>query len=93
MTKFIFDGVEYEHNRMNDNVFYKAKYMGKYQNINGNKIHFVSAEELKFHCILKKNTNKKIIQGKSLLNQSTETIENKETILSLLQKYNENFQQ
>ena len=91
MTKLIFDGVEYYHNRMNDNVFYKAKYMGKYQNINGNKIHFVSPDELKFHCILKKHTNHKIIQGKSLLNQSTVTVENKETILSLLQKYNDNY--
>jgi len=93
MTKLIFDGVEYYHNRMNDNVFYKAKYMGKYQNINGNKIDFVSPDELKFHFILKNNTNHKIIQGKSLLNDSIQIIENKETILSLLQKYNDNYKQ
>ena len=55
MTKFIYDGVEYYHNDMKDSS--TKKYMGKYQEKNGDKIRFLSADELIFHCQLKKHTN------------------------------------
>ena len=86
MTKFIYDGVEYYHNDMKD-VFYKKKYMGKYQN--GDKIRFLSADELIFHCQLKKYTNESIIKGKSLF--SVDNIDNyssNKTILSFIQNSN-----
>ncbi len=47
MTKLIFDGIEYYHNQMDNNVFYKNKLMGKYQAKNGDKIKFLSYDESK----------------------------------------------
>ena len=89
MVQFIFDGVQYHHNLMTNNVYYKAKYMGKYQEINGDKIRFLSPDEYEFHCHLKKNTNKTLIQGKSLLNtNNTDIHSSNNTILSFIKNLN-----
>ena len=89
MTKLIFDGVEYYHNRMDDNVFYKSKYMGKYQEKNGDKIKFLSSDEVNFHYRLKNNTNHIVIKGKSLLNiDNTDIFSSNQTILSFIQNEN-----
>ncbi len=88
MAKFIFDGVQYYYNDMKD-VFYKKKFMGKYQQKNGDKIIFLSPDELMFHCQLKKHTNETIIKGKSLF--SIDNINNyssNKTILSFIQNSN-----
>ncbi len=88
MTKLIFDGVEYYHNRMNNNVFYKSKYMGKYQEKNGDKIKFLSNDEVNFHHRLKNHTNHIVIKGRSLLNiNNTDSYLSNKTILSYIQNY------
>ena len=87
MVNFIFDGVEYFHNKLNNNVFYKSKYMGKYQEKNGDKIKFLSPDEYLFHHHLIENTNKIMIEGKSLLNmKNNESNPSNNTILSFIQK-------
>ena len=66
MTTLIFDGVEYK--KENGNVYYKKKLMGKYKEKNGDKIDFISNDEINFHYRLMYNTSGVIIKGRSLLN-------------------------
>lgn len=80
----IFDGVEYKKD-LNQNVFYKKKLMGKYQEINGKKIDFVSIDELNFHYRLIYNSSAIIIKGKSILNiNDKDELSTSSTILSFI---------
>jgi hypothetical protein len=87
MTKMIFDGVEYKKD-LNQNVFYNQKLMGKYQEINGKKIDFVSIDEVNFHHRLIYNSSAIIIKGKSILNindkDDKDELSTSSTILSFI---------
>ena len=57
--------------------------------LNGDKIRFLSPDEYEFHCHLKKNTNKTLIKGKSLLNTDNTDIHlSNNTILSFIKNLN-----
>jgi hypothetical protein len=80
----IFDGVEYQKD-LNQNVFYNHKLMGKYQEINGKKIDFVSIDEVNFHHRLIYNSSAIIIKGKSILNiNDKDELSTSSTILSFI---------